>query len=236
MSQQLVKVEPVTGEITKQEATHSESQQSYAIPGGQTHEATRDASQLVEANIAGGKMRQEAKEHQFQAESESVKKIPGGGVSKTAAQSQQQQQEVQSVSKSSNVSPDGLRSSSTSKTSSRRVVQKSSTVQQSSTVSTSHPSGMPQAMIELPQQQSELERTLQQQQHRMKELEQQTIGTQQLERQADEAVGANVQKQTGSHITQQKTVQTRKVVQEAQHSGTTSAPRSVLEVCRSSRR
>ena len=143
--QQVANIEP-SGEITKQQSSHSESSQSYAIPGGEAHEQSRDASRLMEANIPGGQMKQQTQEHQFAKQAEAVQETPGG-VQRTSETAASQQQVSQAVSSSQTQGADG--SISTRRVTSKRTVQQSSSVKQShiSSQTSAHPA---QGMIQAP--------------------------------------------------------------------------------------
>jgi len=143
--QQLANIEP-SGEITKQQSSQSEASQSYAIAGGEAHEQSRDASRLMEANIPGGQMKQQAQEHQFAKQAEAVQETPGG-VQRTSEAATAQQQVSSSVSNSQTQGADG--SISTRRVTSKRTVQQSSNVKQShiSSSTTAHPA---QGMIQAP--------------------------------------------------------------------------------------
>ncbi|KAF0288793.1 hypothetical protein FJT64_012821 [Amphibalanus amphitrite] len=92
--QQVANIAP-SGEITKQQSSQSESSQSYAIPGGEAHEQSRDASRLMEANIPGGQMKQQTQEHQFAKQAEAVQETPGGVQRTSEAAAAQQQGMIQ---------------------------------------------------------------------------------------------------------------------------------------------
>ena len=174
---QLANIEPA-GEITKQQQSQSESSQSYAIPGGQAHEQSRDASRLMEANIAGGQMKQQTQEHQFAKQAEAVQETPGG-VQRTSEAAAAQQQVSQSVSNQQTQGADG--SISTRRVTSKRTVQQSSSVKQShiSSQTSAHPAqGMIQAPVpsELQIQNLATQQNAQRQQvaHQQQQLAQQT--------------------------------------------------------------
>ncbi|XP_043207668.1 general transcriptional corepressor trfA-like [Amphibalanus amphitrite] len=212
--QQVANIAP-SGEITKQQSSQSESSQSYAIPGGEAHEQSRDASRLMEANIPGGQMKQQTQEHQFAKQAEAVQETPGG-VQRTSEAAAAQQQVSQSVSNSQTQGADG--SISTRRVTSKRTVQQSSSVKQShiSSTTSAHPAqGMIQAPVPTELQMQNLATQQNNQRTQLAHQQQQLAQQQQLPDLADSDMTA-VSRKTTQHSHKKVTQTSQKVTSATQ--------------------